>query len=116
MISAENLTAVAMDAALLMIVAVAQMLVLLTRNIDLSVASVIVWWRLGQRSRAATGDQPFLNRRADGYAGRVFTLEKPVVNGSGIVVTEGPFDPLLEGCGIPTWSTSDRTTRTRAPA
>ncbi|WP_413989700.1 ATP-binding cassette domain-containing protein [Labrys okinawensis] len=41
MISAENLTAVAMDAALLMIVAVAQMLVLLTRNIDLSVASVI---------------------------------------------------------------------------
>lgn len=41
MISPENLTAVAMDAALLMIVAVAQMLVLLTRNIDLSVASVI---------------------------------------------------------------------------
>ena len=41
MISAENLTAIAMDAALLMIVAVAQMLVLLTRNIDLSVSSVI---------------------------------------------------------------------------
>ncbi|HEX4765269.1 MAG TPA: ATP-binding cassette domain-containing protein [Lichenihabitans sp.] len=41
MISGENLTAIAMDAALLMIVAVAQMLVLLTRNIDLSVASVI---------------------------------------------------------------------------
>jgi rhamnose transport system ATP-binding protein len=41
LISAENLTAIAMDAALLMIVAVAQMLVLLTRNIDLSVASVI---------------------------------------------------------------------------
>jgi rhamnose transport system ATP-binding protein len=41
LISAENLTAIAMDSALLMIVAVAQMLVLLTRNIDLSVASVI---------------------------------------------------------------------------
>ena len=41
MIGAENLTAIAMDSALLMIVAVAQMLVLLTRNIDLSVASVI---------------------------------------------------------------------------
>jgi rhamnose transport system ATP-binding protein len=41
MISAENLTAIAMDAALLMIVAVAQMLVLLTRNIDLSVSSII---------------------------------------------------------------------------
>ncbi len=41
MMSPDNLTAVAMDAALLMIVAMAQMLVLLTRNIDLSVASVI---------------------------------------------------------------------------
>ncbi len=41
MIGSENLTAIAMDAALLMIVAVGQMLVMLTRNIDLSVASVI---------------------------------------------------------------------------
>jgi rhamnose transport system ATP-binding protein len=41
MISAANLSALAMDAALLMIVAAAQMLVLLTRNIDLSVAAVI---------------------------------------------------------------------------
>ena len=39
--SASNLTAISMDAALLMIVAVGQMLVILTRNIDLSVASVI---------------------------------------------------------------------------
>jgi ribose/xylose/arabinose/galactoside ABC-type transport system permease subunit len=41
MLSGANLTALSMDAALLIIVAVAQMLVLLTRNIDLSVASVI---------------------------------------------------------------------------
>ena len=41
MLSASNLTAIAMDSALLMIVAAAQMLVILTRNIDLSVASVI---------------------------------------------------------------------------
>ena len=41
MIGGENLTAIAMDAALLMIVATGQMLVMLTRNIDLSVASVI---------------------------------------------------------------------------
>jgi rhamnose transport system ATP-binding protein len=40
-LSAPNLTAIAMDAALLVIVAVAQMLVMLTRNIDLSVASII---------------------------------------------------------------------------
>ena len=39
--SAANLTTVAMDAALLMVVTLAQMLVLVTRNIDLSVASVI---------------------------------------------------------------------------
>jgi len=41
MIGGENLTAIAMDAALLMIVAVGQLLVMLTRNIDLSVASII---------------------------------------------------------------------------
>lgn len=41
MLSAANLTALSMDAALLMIVAISQMLVILTRNIDLSIASVI---------------------------------------------------------------------------
>ncbi len=41
MLSASNLSALAMDAGLLLIVALAQMLVLLTRNIDLSVASVV---------------------------------------------------------------------------
>ena len=41
MLSVSNLTALAMDAALLTIVAAGQMLVLITRNIDLSVASVI---------------------------------------------------------------------------
>ena len=39
--SAANMTTVAMDAALLMVVTLAQMLVLVTRNIDLSVSSVI---------------------------------------------------------------------------
>jgi len=41
MLSASNLIALAMDAALLSIVAAGQMLVLITRNIDLSVASII---------------------------------------------------------------------------
>ena len=40
-VSAPNLVALSMDAALLMIVAAGQMLVIVTRNIDLSVASVI---------------------------------------------------------------------------
>jgi ribose/xylose/arabinose/galactoside ABC-type transport system permease subunit len=39
--SSLNLTSLAMDASLLMIAALAQMLVLVTRNIDLSIASVI---------------------------------------------------------------------------
>jgi ribose/xylose/arabinose/galactoside ABC-type transport system permease subunit len=41
MLSGSNLIALSMDAALLSIVAAAQMLVIITRNIDLSVASVI---------------------------------------------------------------------------
>jgi rhamnose transport system ATP-binding protein len=41
MLGGSNLTALALDAALLAIVAAGQMLVLITRNIDLSVASVI---------------------------------------------------------------------------
>ncbi len=41
MLSGSNLTALSLDAALLTIVAAGQMLVLITRNIDLSVASVI---------------------------------------------------------------------------
>ena len=41
MLSGANLSALAMDAGLLMIVAVAQMLVVITRSIDLSVAAVI---------------------------------------------------------------------------
>jgi len=30
-------------------------------------------------------DQPFLNRRADAFVGRIFTLEKPIVSGNGTV-------------------------------
>ena len=31
------------------------------------------------------GDSPFLNRRAEGYVGRIFTLDKPIVGGVGAV-------------------------------
>jgi membrane protein implicated in regulation of membrane protease activity len=30
-------------------------------------------------------DQPFLNRRAEAFIGRTFTLERPIVNGSGTI-------------------------------
>ena len=49
-----------------------------------AIASIPVWLRIG-RSVAAPADQPFLNRRSEAFVGQVFTLDKPIVNGSGTV-------------------------------
>jgi membrane protein implicated in regulation of membrane protease activity len=52
----------------------------------LAVASLVMWWRLIRPARRDTdSDQPFLNQRAHGFVGRVFTLEKPIVDGAGTV-------------------------------
>ena len=40
---------------------------------------------LGACASRATAQQPFLNRRADALVGRVFTLEKPIIDGLGTV-------------------------------
>jgi inner membrane protein len=48
-------------------------------------AAVPVWRRLAWGRGAPSSDRPFLNRRADALVGRVFTLEKPIVDGSGTV-------------------------------
>ncbi len=45
-------------------------------------------WRYFARKVEQPVDRPFLNRRAEGYVGRVFTLEKPIVNGIGTVRIE----------------------------
>lgn len=42
-------------------------------------------WRHFARGMEKPGDQPFLNRRADAFVGREFTLEKPIVAGNGTV-------------------------------
>jgi membrane protein implicated in regulation of membrane protease activity len=42
-------------------------------------------WRFFARGVEKAGDQPFLNRRADAFIGREFTLEKPIVGGNGTV-------------------------------
>jgi membrane protein implicated in regulation of membrane protease activity len=42
-------------------------------------------WRRFARKVEAPNDRPFLNRRAQGYVGRVFTLDKPIVDGVGTV-------------------------------
>jgi len=49
-----------------------------------ALAAIPLWRRVGARAKAPT-DQPFLNRRADAFIGRVFTLEKPIVGGNGTI-------------------------------
>jgi membrane protein implicated in regulation of membrane protease activity len=53
----------------------------------LAIASLVMWWRLIRSARRDedASDQPFLNRRAQGFVGREFTLEKPIVDGAGTV-------------------------------
>jgi membrane protein implicated in regulation of membrane protease activity len=48
-------------------------------------AAVPVWRRLARSHPAGGGNSPFLNKRADALVGRVFTLEKPIVDGAGTV-------------------------------
>jgi membrane protein implicated in regulation of membrane protease activity len=49
----------------------------------LLVLASIPAWRYFARKRPV--DRPFLNRRTEGYVGRVFTLEKPIVDGMGTI-------------------------------
>src|SRR5262245_27678479 len=42
-------------------------------------------WRYFARKVSPTTERPLLNRRTEGYVGRVFTLEAPIVNGVGTV-------------------------------
>ncbi|WP_316198686.1 MULTISPECIES: NfeD family protein [unclassified Bradyrhizobium] len=48
-------------------------------------AAVPVWRRLARSAARPASDNPYLNRRAAALVGRVFTLEKPIVDGSGTV-------------------------------
>ena len=50
----------------------------------LSVATVVAW-RLYLRRHPTETDDATLNRRAEQYVGRVFSLEQPIVNGRGSV-------------------------------
>src|SRR6185437_7706591 len=47
--------------------------------------AVPVWRKLARSNRQASASNPFLNKRADALVGRVFTLEKPIVDGQGTV-------------------------------
>lgn len=52
--------------------------------VGFAVASIPLWRRIVAKVDGAT-DQPFLNRRADALVGRMFTLEKPIVDGVGTI-------------------------------
>jgi inner membrane protein len=49
-----------------------------------SIAAIPAWRRLSRKVEAPV-DRPFLNRRAEGYVGRTFTLDKPIVDGIGTI-------------------------------
>jgi inner membrane protein len=48
-------------------------------------AAVPLWRRLAHHSAAGNTNSPFLNKGADALVGRVFTLEKPIIDGAGTV-------------------------------
>jgi membrane protein implicated in regulation of membrane protease activity len=49
-----------------------------------AVAAVPLWRRLA-RQKPGEISHPFLNKRADALVGRVFTLDKPIIDGAGTV-------------------------------
>ena len=49
-----------------------------------SLAAVPLWRRVSRTQKGTVADA-FLNRRSDAFVGRVFTLEKPIVDGAGTV-------------------------------
>ncbi len=48
-------------------------------------AAVPLWRRLARSNSSPSQSNPFLNKRADALIGRVFTLEKPIIDGCGTV-------------------------------
>jgi inner membrane protein len=48
-------------------------------------AAVPLWRRVARSNHSVSKSNPFLNKRADALVGRVFTLEKPIVDGCGTV-------------------------------
>jgi inner membrane protein len=49
-----------------------------------AVAAVPLWRRIA-RQKPGENSNPFLNKRADALVGRVFTLDKPIIDGAGTV-------------------------------
>src|SRR6195952_3032495 len=50
-----------------------------------AVAAVPLWRHFARRNAGVSKSNPFLNKRSDALVGRVFTLEKPIIDGAGTV-------------------------------
>jgi membrane protein implicated in regulation of membrane protease activity len=48
-------------------------------------AAVPVWRRVAHSNSGVSNSNPFLNKRSEAMIGRVFTLEKPIIDGAGTV-------------------------------
>jgi membrane protein implicated in regulation of membrane protease activity len=53
----------------------------------IAIALIPLWRRLARNSDEPN-DQPFLNRRGHAFVGRVFTLERPIIDGRGTVAID----------------------------
>src|SRR6202165_1592312 len=58
--------------------------------------AVPLWGRVARANTAVSRSNPFLNKRADALVGRVFTLEKPIIDGAGTVRID---DTIWRGAG-----------------
>ena len=53
--------------------------------VALFAAAAVPLWRRIARQQPGVNPNPFLNKRSDALVGRICTLEKPIVDGEGIV-------------------------------
>ena len=85
----------------------------------LTLASCFVYWRFVRKVANETSDQPLLNRRAEQFVGKRYTLETAIVGGRGKVrigdspwLAEGPDLPA--GAEVEVVSVSGTTVKVRA--
>ena len=65
----------------------------------LSIACIPLWRSISRKSKQEASDHPNLNRRGEQYIDRVFTLNEPIVNGSGkITVDDSTWKVVGEDC------------------
>jgi membrane protein implicated in regulation of membrane protease activity len=87
----------------------------------LALASCVVYWRFVRKVANESSDQPLLNRRAEQFVGKRYTLDTAIVGGRGKVrigdspwLAEGPDLPA--GAEVEVIGVSGTTLKVRAPS